>query len=143
MNWILLSKPGLSFIRFSISSVYPASIMQISFLWSSISFINVAMASSSKPPLLSDTKLYASSINSTPPIAFSTILCTFCAVHPTNLSIKSLPWISTNSPLPLKILSSSKIFPIILAILVFPVPGFPVKHICSDGICPLSLFNLT
>ena len=75
-----------------------------------------------------DTKLYASSINNTPPIAFSTVSCTFCAVHPTYFATKSLPCISTNSPFPGKIFSSSNNFPITLATLVFPVPGFPLKH---------------
>ena len=62
------------------AAVEKAKIIQISFLWSSISFISVAIASSSKLPLYCETKLYASSINKTPSKAFSITLIVFGAV---------------------------------------------------------------
>ena len=60
------------------------------------------------------------------------------AVCPTYSPIKSHLCASTKFALSESNFISENIFPIILATVVFPVPGFPKKHICSIGIFPLT-----
>ena len=99
-------------------------------LWSSIAFINVAIASCPKSYLEPYAKEYASSINNTPPIALSITSAVFSAVWPIYPATKS--FLSTSINLfSCKTPALYSIFAIILAIVVFPVPGFPVNIICK------------
>ena len=121
--------PVLLFKKVFISSVYPATIITRLSLWSSISFTSASTASLPKSFGTSGfISEYASSIKRTPPIACSTVSCTFIAVCPTYPATS--PERSVSIILPSESIPSALyIFPTRRATVVLPVPGLPVNTI--------------
>ena len=114
--------------------------MTMSLRWSSINFKISSIASIPKSLPVPWLKEYASSINRTPPKADSRISLVFIAVCPTYPATRSLLDTSINF-FWLIIPFWYRTSPIILATVVFPVPGFPRKRECkvkSLFSCPCS-----
>ena len=76
------------------------------------------------------TNRYASSTNKTPPLAASITFLVLVAVCPINPSTKSLRCTSMNCPVSNNP-TSAIIRAVNRAIVVLPVPGLPIKHMCS------------
>mmetsp|Transcript_63678 Transcript_63678/g.156706 ORF Transcript_63678/g.156706 Transcript_63678/m.156706 type:complete len:257 (+) Transcript_63678:618-1388(+) len=105
--------------------------MMTSSRMSSIPFISVSRASLPKPSFESDTSVYASSTNKTPPTADSRALLVFGAVSPTCSPTRSGRETSTRCP-DGSMRSALKSCPIRRAIVVLPVPGAPEKIMCME-----------
>mmetsp|Transcript_8689 Transcript_8689/g.27326 ORF Transcript_8689/g.27326 Transcript_8689/m.27326 type:complete len:297 (+) Transcript_8689:469-1359(+) len=127
--------PGFVSTNCSISCGYPAKMKigpSASCIWFMIS--STARSPKSLPPLF--VNMYASSTNSTPPRARSITALVFFSVLPTALPISSERLTSKKGspvlvPLSTPISTSSRATR--RATLVFPVPGFPWKTMCSDS----------
>ena len=102
-----------------------------SFLWSSMPLTNASIASNPKGSPASRQSEYASSINKTPPRALLITLFVFCAVSPRYCPTRSALVTSFKCPeerTPIDFRNWATI----LAIVVLPVPGFPVNIICME-----------
>mmetsp|Transcript_50046 Transcript_50046/g.108721 ORF Transcript_50046/g.108721 Transcript_50046/m.108721 type:complete len:245 (-) Transcript_50046:173-907(-) len=93
---------------------------------SSMAFMRESSASRPKASLGSLTRVYASSTKSTPPKARSTTASVLGAVSPRCSPTRSAREHSTNCPLG-RTLRLRSISPMSRAMVVLPVPGFPVK----------------
>ena len=126
---ILDFNPALLFKKSSISSPYPAKITTSLSLLSSIILTSSAIASLPKSFSPPPDNEYASSINKTPSNADSITSRVLVAVCPTYPATRLERSTSTNLFV-LRIFILYKISATILAIVVFPVPGFPLNIIC-------------
>ena len=84
---------------------------------------------SAPEPLLSESRVYASSMNSTPPSARSKTAVVLMAVPPMTWATRSARDTSTMCPVG-SMPSSARMFPYSRATVVLPVPGGPAKTRC-------------
>ena len=120
-----LFRPAFTLIKSCISSLYPAMMTTKSSLFCSISCTRVVNASFPyESPGCFEFKLYASSMNRTPPFAYSIFSLTLGAVCPRYSPTKSALLTSTVCPLESNPMDAN-ISPTNLATEVFPVPGLP------------------
>lgn len=135
--------PGLELMKAAISLVYPARMTTSLSRSSSIRLSKVATASFPKSTPLSDINEYASSMNSTPSNALSITWLVLTAVCPTYSATRPDLSVSTKCPF-LSIPRSLYIPARILATVVLPVPGLPVKtqwYDTSEVFSPLSALS--
>ncbi len=133
----LRASPGLALaMNSSMGSLYPA-ITVTNFPASFV--ILVIRASIAAVPSLSllpgvspGTRLYASSMNNTPPIASLTAFSIFCPAELEYESSRVLRSRSTTCPFG-RYPMAFRMLPRSFATSVFPVPGFPVITMCTFG----------